>query len=979
MDDVRIAVRPAPEGETPDSLLLSESWMPTLPGRHVVIVRATAANGVQGQATVIVEVQENAGTTTGLYPVEEGDTLASIAEAVGSTPEELAGLNPELEGGEPNPGDDLVIPGADDSGEDTDRDGTEGEEPEPGGEGDDIAPGGGGEDEDTSPDPEDDPPGDEDPFAEMREVFPDMGGDEAVYTGEPTAVRFEVLELSSHTPAMSLYCYLSLAGQPPVRVPDEDGDPSTDESFIPLENRFWNTAAHLGGMHGPVVYLPEDQMLTISMTCVGIAAGGMDAIDLGTVNFSTASGGWDGGQSFISSYGGADGTFIILIRISRVNDMRGVPLYLDADMTPPTSVTLNVMANTLSWEYAPRPDEESITGFRIYLNGALQWVETSGQRESRLPPEWFNPPCGSTYTFAVTAYRFELPDGPESPPAVDSITSPPEGEGCQRQVEINFLTLETFELGGDQTSISYEVAGDVGPVYGNFFANEWRTTFDTRDTDTAYLTSYATGLSDNTVYDLAELAVKPWWEFDSQPGTLVYIPESGSLEFGYKINDKDHGLCSGGDDPDCDDVVCKATETARQSLDMHQDGTLISTNGRCRVTYSFGPAPGSPAGSGVPGDVPLPWLNVLGVTVNEVTGAVSIDVSNSGSAAWAARPLEVGVRNSQDLMPYAHVDVYTWDNFELAPGGRTVLEKAEMRAESPYDVCVMVDPNNMVQEYYEGNGERSHTWYCPAQPDLIIRDVEYDASGAGRMRVTVRNVGDAALQNRSVQLQVFLPDGSLASLFGSWPGVTIEPYTAQVFEITGVTAGMRAALQDGYTVIIDPDNTIAESDEENNSWEISTTRLKVWWCDTRLPVYRALRTADGTARLFVRKFIDTVADTVIIDDARTSHSSNNNCWSSGCNDSIFLCEDGYPVFTVLEDETLLVGVTASQEYSTASDPLGSIDRVLTAANDWGAFPAANEEDWNHPADCLYFSMTPNVSGVLNEDPWYSQVCILRLP
>ena len=93
-------------------------------------------------------------------------------------------------------------------------------------------------------------------------------------------------------------------------------------------------------------------------------------------------------------------------------------------MTAPTNVAVNEMSNSPDLGLPAGADEEAITGFRIYLNGTLQWVEDAEHAGASLPPEWFNPPCGSTYTFAVTAYRFDLPDGPESPPGEAAITSP---------------------------------------------------------------------------------------------------------------------------------------------------------------------------------------------------------------------------------------------------------------------------------------------------------------------------------------------------------------------------------------------------------------------------------------------------------------------------------------------------------------------------------------------------------------------------
>ena len=88
-DDTLAASRQAPEGASPASMVLSESWIPTAIGSHILIVRATAADGVQGQAAITVLVTEgDQQAVTGTYLVEEGDTLASIAGEHGTTPEE---------------------------------------------------------------------------------------------------------------------------------------------------------------------------------------------------------------------------------------------------------------------------------------------------------------------------------------------------------------------------------------------------------------------------------------------------------------------------------------------------------------------------------------------------------------------------------------------------------------------------------------------------------------------------------------------------------------------------------------------------------------------------------------------------------------------------------------------------------------------------------------------------------------------------
>ena len=966
VDDIRVAEHPAPEGENPASMVLLENWVPTLSGSHVVIVRATSADGVQGQASIVVEAEESTAPATGVYPVEEGDTLVSIAEEVGTSPEDLAELNPELGGEEPSAGDGLDVPGPDYSGEDTDRDGTE----------EDTAPGG-GDDEGTSPEPEDAPPGGGGPFPDGGDwgaVFPDMGGDEAVFHGEPVALKVEVPNLRSMVPSERLYCYISLGMQPTLRIPDADGDPTTDESFTPLFGGFWDTTPYLLGTNAPIVYWPDEEDLPFEVACTGVAAGGTDALDMGSVDFSIPPENWDGSLHLMEA-GSMEGSYIFSYRVSRVNDMRAAPLYQDPDMTAPTNVTLNDMANTLSWDYAPRPDEEAITGFRIYLNSTLQWVETAGQRESSLPPEWFNPPCGSTYTFAVTAYRFELPSGPESPPGEASITAPGEGEGCQRQIALNFLTLETFDLGSDG---NYEDrGGDVGPPYGEFYANEWQAAFDARR-PTDYWTSSLDepiGLTHNTTYNLGEIATDDAWSFDMLPSTVVYLPEGGSLEFGFNIKDEDTGICNDDDDPGCDDNICNGMETVTESLDLHKEGSIVSTNSRCRVTYNYGPAPGSPAGGGAAGEVPLPWIEVTDVNADDIGDDISFILRNSGSAAWAGRTLEVGIetRTGEPL------GVIPYENFALAAGESMGMGALELGLQPPYDICVTVDPNNLVEEYYEAYGGRTHTRFCPNLPDLTVNDVQYDATGAGRIRVTVGNIGDTSLDARTLKLQGFLPDGSPASLLGSWPNATILPYETHTFEISGITEGLRSMLQEGYRMVVDPDNTIAELNDANNSYDVSNVRLKVWFCNKCMPEYHSTRNLDRF-NFYVSKFNGRSEYEYIVRDVERRDDSTDNRWASNCNSNL-ICYENSRVFSVLKDEVLHISMAAWQEYGVTDrlDYLGMAEQEYSVTENWGAFPAADENDWDHPEQCQRFSHTPDAEFVINEDPWWVNVCILQLP
>ena len=265
------------------------------------------------------------------------------------------------------------------------------------------------------------------------------------------------------------------------------------------------------------------------------------------------------------------------------------------------------------------------------------------------------------------------------------------------------------------------------------------------------------------------------------PYTVVNVPVGGSLEIGYSIMDMDTGSCNDSGDPGCDDLVCDGLlsigeDSPDNALDYHRESTLTSENGRCRVTYSFGPAAGSPLGTGVPGWEPMPWIDVEDVIIDQATGRVAVPIRNTGSAAWPRHDLQVELqtRSGESL------GISTFENYTIEAGQHAVLHP-DILLEPPYDACVLVDPNNLVMEEFEAHGILYHSPVCPVLPDLVIDDVHFDAAGGGQLFVTVTNTGEARLDDRTLKLQVFLPDGSPAYLFSSWPNVSLNPNESQDF------------------------------------------------------------------------------------------------------------------------------------------------------------------------------------------------------
>lgn len=893
VDNVLVGARDALEGSFPTTLVFSDRWIASAVGEQELIVRAIAADGTEGQASVLVETFTQDEADSGTHIVEEGENLETIAEEPGTTPEEDE--EPPTVGG-----------GAQ--------------------EGGGVPEGGGSE----PPTPEVDAPGAPESAIELILLFPlellDLGA------GEPTSLRVEFLRLTTSTAYEQLHCYVGSGDVPPLWYPDEDDDQTTDESFMQegadSSGAIMWSVESLSGVSAPIIFWPRNRDLPIDISCVGISGGGTEAFELGRWEGAIPPDQWTG-IPLAEGVTGMDGSFQVEFRITRMGGGgSGVPIFLDRNMAPPTNAhirhRLNDNRTSLRWDYEPPADEEPIDGFRIYLNDNLQWVEPADVRESNLPPEWYNPPCGTTYSFAVTAFRYGSPDGPESLPSVATLEQPL--EDCSREVQITFLTLKTFNLGGDGDS--GDRTGDVGPVYGDFYANEQSVTFDGGDLGgRGGRLDLPNGMSHYTTYNLGEMAAISDWRFSGPPSFIVDVPLGGTFEFGYSLSDEDSGRCRDSDDPGCDELLCQDWVTLYEENEYNSNydnyngeldrvhegvlGTRVGTTGSCEVTYQLGPAFGSPMGSGVAGEEPLPWIEVEDIGIaDEATGRVQIHVRNTGSATWPGRDLKVELQSRDGVS----LGVYTWPEFALQPGQRTVLEQPNMSLAVPFDACVVIDPFDEVLEEFERSGALSHGPVCPGLPDLVITDVGYNPD-SGQIEGTVINRGDKELVNRTLSFETYLPDGSPLNINGWVPNVSLGRWNgsnAFVFSLHGIDETVRQRMQSGYSVVVNPDETILENDTTNNTFDVpAPNQLKI-----RLMLLRVLYNYRRTTEFFFTAYVGSgterrqVADFHFEDidltcEAWTIHRNND---ARTCRAYLYNADYSTPWFPISGDETLEINV-----------------------------------------------------------------------
>jgi len=843
VDDQLIAQREADQGEPPKSMVLSADWVPTIAGNHRLVVRATSASDVDGQASVAVESIET-DETDPTHTVQEGETLATIAEGYGTTAEDLAAFNPGIDpGAAPAPGTELVIP--------NDEPPSEGAQPIP----TDSEP----------PSPVGEPP-----------MFLNL----SFFTGfrvvnheppsTPTQLRMELLTLRTPVAYEGLTCYIGMAGREPRRYPDADWDPSTDESFSLIKrtgknNGTWNVAKYLSGKRVPAFSWPEDQPLPLDISCVGIGGGGTQSFRLGRIELAIPPEDWDGTIRQARAVG-AEGAFAIGYRVS--TEPIGVPKILDTSMNAPTNVRAanysavfapepdpSVLGDeptsvvedfrvdpfappVLLWSYTPGEDEDGntiiIDGFRIYLNGTLLWMERpdrmiGGNHYTVLPPEWLEPPCGQEYTVTVTAWRSGGDDdGLESRDGNPAINFETPASFCRTLGTLHFRTLETFILDGDGESESR--SGKIGPPYGDFFVNDELVSFDVGDLAGWSWggTPWVWGLTDNTSYNLDN---NDFWHFEHGPYFIVEEDAGDTSQIGFRIMDEDSGRCRDADDPGCPDLICEGSIDVNFLDNPASEGQVPSTNGACLVTYEWEPRAEYPM-EGYSGDaVPMPSLVIEDIVVDGTTGVTSFTIRNEGDTTWAHLPLEIAVSDAAGVSR----DSYTINDFYLEPDD--TFDATYTPSGEPFYPCLTPDPNDIVQEIADSlSYDRT---VCAGLPDLSIDSVIFDPAGGEHLRVQIINEAPGhEIVNGNIRLSIHPLDGSFPDISANYSDINLEEHEIETLDFPLETIS-HSELRRAYTVQVDMWPLSEELDYSNNTYHVNgMERITVALCYAEIPDVR---------------------------------------------------------------------------------------------------------------------------------------------
>ncbi len=797
VDDMQIAKKLPPAGESPRMMVLSEAWVPATAGVHTVTVKTVTNNGVIGQASIEVDVVEASLASEPKYIVEEGDTLESIADGFDISVDELTALNGGG-GSDLTPGDELVVPvfSSGGSGEmepiassDT---GGEGEPPLEGAPNSDGA----------SPE-------------SIESVDIEWPFFRFMAPVDPVQLKVEVLRLDTPNSFESLHCYVSLAGSTPRWMPDVDSNQNTDESFDMSNNgRAWDVASHMANENALKIFWDGDQSVPVDISCVGVADGGLDAVDLGTLHKDIWPEAWGIIQHAASS--GGEDRFSLAFRVTWPE--KG----LDPSIAPPWNTAVDVGQHQLTWDYFPNDGSHpTIDGFAILLNDTFQWTVGRSARSTRLPEQWFNLPCGDEYRFQVVAFVGGFPSGNYSLPSNTAIISGGDigGPGCGQSVRVTFETLKTGEVGGD-----------LSPVYGDFYANEQQLNFDGRPPEDDNFPS-TFGLRRNSEVQVSQI-MTGFGNGDSQ--MLVEIPAGNPsvleipLALGFEIFHGSQKVCSG------QQFIDETQLASAFEGEITTDLPVGSMPDWCKVTFNLSPVGETPVvDPGAP--PPLPDIVVENLSVDPSSGKLRIHVRNVGMATWTNKDLVARVYSFDGT----EFGTFTWPNSTLAPGETLILSHGGMDPQPALGACVLMDPENAVQEerdrYVDSGVLAEKPRYCRPLPDLSIPSVLFDQS-TNQLNIVLQNNGETTLTNADTDgsldhaiLVVWLefPEGRpVMKNFENFDLGARESTTLLI----DVNDALRQRMRDGYTVRINPENTIAEKDTSNNAYQVEATeRLRLVW------------------------------------------------------------------------------------------------------------------------------------------------------
>ncbi len=488
----------------------------------------------------------------------------------------------------------------------------------------------------------------------------------------PVAVELDALTFSVSHDYDSVRCYACLARGEPERV-----------EFEPLGERRWDIAAELGGENARRVSVPADEPLEVQVRCgaevvdMGPEGGWGTYYDLGGFTALHPAEDWDGHVITASSTPGPDGhSFQAQYRLCSGSCE-------DAALPPPTLSLFSVSGEMQLIWYWPG-DRDLLQGYKVYMDGGQ--ILATNAHTTYLSIDRYRPPCGSQgHEFYVTA---SAGPGRESPP---SNTRTLAGQPCPRVVRVTFESIDTGQMGDDEWWADGE---SVGPTYGSFWAQGasterlefWAVDYGEwwGQRDDGYR------LEHNTHYAIQDIFDRIWTWILGSMSSPYRVPDHNyvdveldayqALVVGGTISDSDSG--------NPDDTLFDG-ELRIRPADL-APGRYTVSDRNITLTVLVDIIVGPEAGG-------RPDLTVTGVTREPASGQLQIHVFNS-AADLSSQDIDVNVvqvsTNEQILFE-------TWQDVSIPSGSSRIMQS--LQTIEPYDLRVIVDPDNHIDEMDERN------------------------------------------------------------------------------------------------------------------------------------------------------------------------------------------------------------------------------------------------------------------------------------
>ncbi|MCI2429915.1 hypothetical protein LM602_03815 [Candidatus Acetothermia bacterium] len=212
--------------------------------------------------------------------------------------------------------------------------------------------------------------------------------------------------------------------------------------------------------------------------------------------------------------------------------------------------------------------------------------------------------------------------------------------------------------------------------------------------------------------------------------------------------------------------------------------------------------------------------------IEQGVGTVTAEILNNGSELAENFEVEFSVRELGRLRWNSLVCTVNCSKNKLNPNGELVSQ-AQLPPLIPgsYEIRVVVDPQNTVEELDETNNEMAVAFriITPRKPDLAIIRLAFDPAAlsvqpgqAVRMIVGIENIGDAPAAAFSAQCAQRRVEELNPNIFQRFDVPPLAPGERVTRECRLETSSLRPGFYE-LSVLLDPEGKIDEQNKANNS------------------------------------------------------------------------------------------------------------------------------------------------------------------